>query len=861
MSRRTPTRRRLAATLAVAAALCAPTPAAGAPIATGQGGPIAHLASGTAHMSRGAGAAHLSLGTSGLALGAGAYMSLGTGNMSPRPLLAPAAELPPQLAGVAAALATAEDVATAAEQAAARDDRRSDADLARRLVAGQVMLAQKDSERAAVVFLDLLENAPGSSAAVQARFYLGDALLLLGMRRWAAECFSFTLADPGADARRLHQKSVARLLALASPSRAPGHARRPGLGALPELRARLQALGLTAASPQTPAEAPRGELGPTDVLRLRGWVAAIAPEQRSAELSYAHGRHLFLSREYTAAFNELDPIAAIAEPIDLKNPASRWRLRATYIAGAAAAALGQLDLAYERFDKLTRARVRAPEDREIRDLAWLARARIHSDQGEHADALRAYRQVGRDSPLFAEAMYEAAWALLRAGRPEVALAALDLVIGLAPDGPIAPEALQLRGKLQIQQRAWKAAANEFTALRLDFENRAKALAGALTVEADAAGYYAAVAASDGRDFKLDALLPRGALGLARGLRRADQAEQLARETGAVAQMLTDTRDLLARMEAAAAAAERPRLFTDLGAHWTAIDQSGLELVDAAEVLLARAGLKLDPAAMANLNNQKQQQRAGLDALRAGSSARARRVASLGEMLPELADGAHQLRAQVVALERGQLASGRPRSAAFFTEAAGLRGALVEAEAEVADLRARVGHARATLRFTDPLHTTRRAELTRYATYLAGALDAAARSANDADVNALLVRMRRVEARLAAARSKLELAANKRLAAAIVVLREERQNLDQYAAELADVRERSLATVGMTTAAAVRDVGAELRYWTTRSEVGQLDVAWALQHAEQDEAERLERSRDQGLRELDRALDQVLEEID
>jgi hypothetical protein len=126
------------------------------------------------------------------------------------------------------------------------------------------------------------------------------------MRRWAAECFSGTLADPGADARRLHQSAVARLLGLASPSRPAGHARKPGLGAMPELRARLQALGLIDAPPQTPAQAPRGELGPTDVLRLRGWVAAIAPDQRSAELRYAHGRHLFLSREYAAAFAELD---------------------------------------------------------------------------------------------------------------------------------------------------------------------------------------------------------------------------------------------------------------------------------------------------------------------------------------------------------------------------------------------------------------------------------------------------------------------------------------------------------------------------------------------------------------------------
>ncbi len=858
MPRRPPTRLRLAAPLAVVAGLCAPV-AAASPGDLSFGSASPYMSLGPANLSLGQAASHMSLGPANLSLGqAASYMSLGPANLSLGPaMLAPAtatasapAEVPPELAGVAAAIAGAEEVASAAEAAARREDQRSASELARRLVTGQVMLTHKDSERAAVVFLDLLENAPGTPAAAQARFYLGEALLQLGMRRWAAECFSGTLADPSADARRLHQGAVARLLGLASPSRSAGHARRPGLGALPELRARLQSLGLVNAAPQIPAEAPRGELGPTDVLRLRGWVAAIAPDQRSAELRYAHGRHLFLSRDYSAAFAELDAVAPLDQALDIKARDGRWRLRATYIAAAAALALGQVDLAFERFDRLVTTRVRAPDDREIRDLAWLGRARIHSDRGEPAEALRAYRQIGRDSPLFAEAMYEAAWALLRAGRPEVAVAALDLVLSLAPDGPIAPEALQLRGKLQIQQRAWKAAAVEFAALRGDFEARARALAGALSVEADAAAYYSAVARSDGREFKLDALLPRGALGLARGLRRAAQAEQLARETGAVDSMLGETRELLARMETAAQASELPRLFVDLGAHWTAIDSSHLELVDAGEQLLTRGGTRPDPA-----------QRRGLDALRTGRSARARKISDLGELVPPLADEAAALRARVVGLERAQLASGRPRSATFFSEAAALRSELADSEAALSSVHARLTHARATLRFTDPLDATRRAELGRYRGYLAGVLDSAAAATREPAVRALFTRLRRAQTRLDAARDRLEIAANKRLAAAVIVLREEHANLERYAAELAELRERALLTFGQTAAAAMKDLSADLRYWTIRSEVGQLDVAWAVQHAEQDEAERLERSRDQGFKELDRALDQVLEDME
>lgn len=794
--------------------------------------------------------------TSSLAAGTG-HLSFGTAMFAgPPPPAPPARELPPDLARVAAAIAAAEDTAAAATKVATADTRRSASELARRLVAGQVMLQQKDSERAAVVFLDLLENAADSPAAVQARYYLGEALVQLGMRRWAAECFSRTLADPGASARRLHQRAVAKLLGLASPARAPGHARRPGLGAMPELRARLQALGLLQTSPQTPADAPLGDLGPPDMLRLRGWVQAIAPDQRIAELRYAYGRHLFLGKEYSAAFAELDALMPALPPFNPKSADHRWHVRATYIAGASAAALGQLDVAIARFDKILAARTLV--ERDILDLAWLARARLYFDQNDPVEALRAYRQIGRDSPLFAEAMYETAWALLRAGRHEVALTALDVVLAHDPDGPVAPEALQLRGKLHVQQRSWKAAEKEFTALRRGFETKAKSLAAALTVEADAAAYYTEVARAEGPEFHLGALLPRGAGVFTGTMRRAGQAENLARETGALDRTLRETRDLLARMESAAAAAERPRVFTDLGAHWTAIDAAHFQLAEASELLLRRAGEKLAQGSYQRLEAQRVDQRAVVDKVRGGSSRTSRRLGDAAAALRTIEAEISSLRAKLLALERGQLTSGRPRTPAFFAEATALRASLADSEAEATSLRARISHGRMTLRFTDPIHAARRLAVADYRVFLNAALASASKAAADPDITDLLARMARADKNLAAARVRVELAAAKRLAAAIVVLREERANLDRYDDELAELRPRSLAAVGETTAAAVRDVRGELRYWTLRSEVGLLDVAWAIQAGEQDEAERLERTRDQAIKELDRALDQVTE---
>lgn len=754
--------------------------------------------------------------------------------------------------GAAARLiADAEESIKAAEQAAAAEKARTEAELAERLVAGQVQLEAGDAEGAAVVFLDLLENAPETPAGAQARFYLGEALLQLGMRRWAVECFSRTLADGGLEARRLHQRSVARLLGLAAPARERGLARKPGLSVMPELRARLQGAGLGDERGR-----PGGELSAADIGRLRGWVAAVAPDQRVADLRYAWGRFLFLTGEHREAQAELDALAPLDVPLTTRDRAGRFRVRATYIAGAAAAALGQLDDALVRFDRIVNTRsLSRREDGEVRDLAWMARGRILHDRGDYDGALLGYRQIGRASPLYPAALYEIAWTLLRADRHEAALAALEQLLRDTPSSPAAPEAKALRGKLQIRRRHWKAAESEFSALRREFDAQEKALAPALAVEADALGYAAALIRSDPRHFALDAVVPRGALTIARGLPRAVQAERLARETGEVEAMLRDTFSLLERMETAAASPERALLFTDLGAHWTALDRAAAALGEAGDALLARTGR----AGSGELERQRGALRRALDVLATGRSKHVRRVADLGDAVRAAEQEAEAIRARLQGLEYTHREMAKRRTPdPFFKEAAELRDELAALEASLADQRGRLDHARATLRFVDPLPGTRRDALAEQRRVLAQLWQATSAAA-DAETKQLWSRRERLLQRIDAARRRVDAAASARLRRAVTVLKEERDNLTRYRAELDALRPRAEASAAEAVHAAVRDVAAELRYWKIRAEVGLLDVAWATKEAELEQTRDLERARERGTKLLDRSIDQALED--
>jgi tetratricopeptide (TPR) repeat protein len=221
-----------------------------------------------------------------------------------------------------------------AERVAAKEVVASDAELAKQLVRGQLQMAEGDYEGAAIKFLDLVENYGETPAGTQAVYFLGDALVYLDMERWAAELFSRNLSDRRPDAKRFHQLSVARLFDLALPRREDGFARRPGLSATPEVRARLESVGVDV------SVAPlRGIVQQDDAERLVQWAESFPRSDRDAQLRYSYGRYLFLTERYDKAVAELESLSPIDVPISTGGPGAKWRVRAAYIAAAAAAAM------------------------------------------------------------------------------------------------------------------------------------------------------------------------------------------------------------------------------------------------------------------------------------------------------------------------------------------------------------------------------------------------------------------------------------------------------------------------------------------------------------------------------------------
>lgn len=757
-------------------------------------------------------------------------------------------------------IAEIESIIVAAEKAANVEHEATEEELAKRVVAGQLMLVDDDFERAAIVFLDVLENHPGSLAASQAMHYLGEALMLLEMDRWAIECFSANLRDNSENGRRFHQRSMAFLFDLAVPRREDGFARRPGLSATPEVRARLQAIGMS-----VEVEPPIGKVDEATLTRVALAVESIPADQREIPLRYAYGRWLYFTGKHEQALASLDSVSPLDVPMSGGGPDARWRVRAAYFGATAALAMGDFDGALARFEAVTAARPNTDRDKRIVELAWMARARIHHDLGQTDHSVAAYRRISRDSPFFPEAMYETAWTLLRAGNYDRALQALDLLLVYDPESPILPEIKQLRGKVKIQMRDWPEAENEFLALRREFDELSKRLGHQLEAKADAADYFAAVAAEDMQHFSLGAVMPVEAVPVADTLPRAVQTVELANEVGDVGQMLFDTRALLAKMEAAVGAKERARLFTDLGAHLSSLDSVDIEIVELKEKLLVRARTGINGPGLADIEAQRKALRKRVDDPLGDGRSRddaTKGVRERAEQLHQLDLTVQALRAQLIATERYYEETRKDQRIdpqGFLTQAKEMRDEIAELERTVATMEAEVEQLHTALRFSDPWVEAQRAALDEYSAFLDRAFAALQKTRADGGAQKVWDRCNSLRGRVADGRRRLDNAAARRLARAMQILREERANLDRYAVEYDEKHGEARVLVGDVMRASYHDVVGELANLVTRSEVGLLDVAWAIQEVEAEEIRRLEQTRERDLGELDRVLQQAMEE--
>ncbi len=135
--------------------------------------------------------------------------------------------------------------------------------------------------------------------------------------------------------------------------------------------------------------------------------------------------------------------------------------RARYVLGTIHVVEGDLEEAATHFKDNLSLSIDTKLDRQVHDQTLLALARVAYQQGEYGEASEYYAKIDGDSEYLADQLYEEVWTHVRLEDDLGALVALELFLLHFPDHPAGGRLRLARGHLQMRQRDWEAATEEY----------------------------------------------------------------------------------------------------------------------------------------------------------------------------------------------------------------------------------------------------------------------------------------------------------------------------------------------------------------------------------------------------------------
>ena len=382
------------------------------------------------------------------------------------------------------------------------------------------------------------DETPAARAA--RKFEVGEAQYLLGDWMHAAVVLSDAVDEPAF--REARQRPEALFL-LADALRRQG-----ACGAARPRYAELLALGTSAR---------RGEaiLGALDCAvrdrRAEDVEALIAEAERAwgadapSEVRYLAAKALFQRSDLAPRERSERAAAAFAR---VGKP---FQLQAAYFQGVIAIQQGNLAGSLEWFESCARKGPppEGPRQEEVRELCTLALARVHGEMGDVSGALDAYAAVPWQSPRFPEALYELAWAYVKAQKYEQALRTASFIAELAPDSPLAPEATVLQGHLLLRLGRHAEATDAYNHVINTYAPVRDELDAILSMREDPVRYFNEIIGRQGKAFDVATVLPPVAVKWASTQREVDVALDLVGSLDRARREVLASREVAGRIEA------------------------------------------------------------------------------------------------------------------------------------------------------------------------------------------------------------------------------------------------------------------------------------------------------------------------
>jgi tetratricopeptide (TPR) repeat protein len=315
--------------------------------------------------------------------------------------------------------------------------------------------------RAAESFFVLVTTAALEPAGLQweAEWYLAESLLQMGNPEIAEPMYVTIIGDDGHPFR---DEAVRRLLEIYS---------------LDEDASRFDRI--------YQQEILRGKVAPSDLIL------------------YAVGKAFYVKGDLPKAKSYMGELPAT----------SAYYARARYFLGAMLVAQGDqasLADALPYFSEIVELPAETPVDRQVRDLAILAMARVHYEFSQFDKAVEYYGKVDQTSAFLVEKLHELVWSHIKEQSYEDALAAVDVFLLAFPQHRYAADLQLVRGHLLYRENLYEDALGAYEKVIADFTPIRQRFAKMAAETDDAESYFQEILAL-GEDVDLDAPRAEGQL--------------------------------------------------------------------------------------------------------------------------------------------------------------------------------------------------------------------------------------------------------------------------------------------------------------------------------------------------------------
>ena len=701
-----------------------------------------------------------------------------------------------------------------------------------RLVDAQVLYTLKDYTRAAILLLDYINKYQSTRGYPEAMFYLADALY--HKRDYLS-------------ARKYFEKIVTTI---------KGKYYQEALQRLMELSLRT---GYTA-----------------NIEQYLKALEAIPAHLLKPSVPYVRAKYYYFQKRTDLAVAGFRGIA----------PGHKYYFQAQYFLGASLVYKKDYAAATSVFTKLATGYPKTKTQKHIRDLAYLALGRLFYEKGKIKKAIEMYQKVSRHSAEFDTAMYEIAWAYVKADKFRKALRALELLVLANPDSPFIPEVKVLQGNLLIRLKKWGMATTLFSATREKFMPVYKGMKAVMNKHKDPRRFFDVLLSRNEGEFRIKIDVPTLAVHWVKEKAEIKRSMHLVKDVRDIQSSVREANQMIKQLEQALNTPAKIKIFPEFASSKAkSLEVENRVMLVRMRILENERKLVMDLASgeqrsklhnlaarRASLEEKLRNLPTKADGYKKRQRQKVAKLRKLEKELNRLSVVVSSLQAQFIAAKKYfEDTAGKRKGtivASFRKEASNIKTMIDTLSTEVDELKQAVVVAKHAVGVGGTAEVAERGLKTKYKkivddehsilSALKGGLSGAKGAEFDTLSN-LMSRCSKMDGFLVDFDSKLEQSLEAKLSGIRSTLKEEKARVAQYKTEIASYKSQTNDVAGNLTYAGFRDVAKRFYEIIVRADVGIIDVAWALKDAKSKEVSRLVRQRKMDIKMLNDEFKEVLRE--